>query len=279
LISWNTAGASNGTHEVALRIVSAAGNAVTVDDHVVTIAGSAGAKGSVADVQIGPGSPAVIRGAPNGTGASDEANLSAHWVRTRKAAFTSRYGVRNRISGSLTTSAGQPISGALLDVYATPGYQDARTQSLGGVRTGTSGQWTLMLAPGISSCMLRIAYRGHLNDTVPAATATLRLGVHAGIALRITPHVTSVSQKIFFSGVLHGTPIPPGGKQLVLEASSGAEWIQFKTIHTNSHGHYQASYRFKFPGPATYHFRVLSPHESNFPYLNGTSNNITVHER
>jgi hypothetical protein len=126
---------------------------------------------------------------------------------------------------------------------------------------------------------LRFEYRSHQNDTIAAATAALALRVHAGLALRIAPRVTSVGRSIFFSGTLHGTPIPPGGKQLVLEASSGGEWIQFRTITTNSKGHYRASYRFKFPGPVVYRFRVLSSDEADFPFLDGTSNIVAVHER
>jgi hypothetical protein len=115
---------------------------------------------------------------------------------------------------------------------------------------------------------------------VAVATATLRLNVHAGIALKIAPRSVSVGRKIFFSGVLHGEPIPEGGKQLVLEARSGrGEWIQFNTIRTNASGRYQASYRFKFPGPITYQFRVLSRYEADFPFLEGTSNAVDVHER
>jgi hypothetical protein len=104
----------------------------------------------------------------------------------------------------------------------------------------------------------RFAYRSHVDDTVPVATATLTLRVHAGIVLRIAPHVTSVGRTIHFSGALHGAPVPPGGKQLVLEASSGGEWIQFDTLTTSARGRYHASYRFKFPGPVAYRFRVLS---------------------
>lgn len=79
--------------------------------------------------------------------------------------------------------------------------------------------------------------------------------------------------------MLHGAPIPPGGKQLVLEASSGGEWIQFDTISTTAKGRYRASHRFKFPGPATYRFRVLSRHEADFPFLAGVSNVVGVYER
>jgi hypothetical protein len=126
--------------------------------------------------------------------------------------------------------------------------------------------------------VLRLVYYSHVNDTVPAATATLTLRVHAGLTLRVTPHGASVGRRIYFSGVLHGTPIPPGGKQLVLEASSGGEWVQFNTIRTDARGRYHASYRFRYPGPVTYRFRVLSRYEADFPFLDGTSSSIAVHE-
>jgi hypothetical protein len=161
----------------------------------------------------------------------------------------------------------------------TPSYEGAKTVSLAGVRTGPTGEWTLALPRDVSSSALRFAYRSHQNDTVPVATAALTLRVHAGIALRIVPRVTSVGHTIHFSGVLVGAPITPGGKQLVLEASSGWEWIEFRTISTDAHGRYHASYRFKFPGPITYRFRVLSRHEADFAFLAGASNIVDVHER
>jgi hypothetical protein len=65
----------------------------------------------------------------------------------------------------------------------------------------------------------------------------------------------------------------------VLEASSGGEWVQFDTISTGAKGRFRASYRFKFPGPVTYRFRVLSRYEADFPFRDGTSNVVGVHER
>jgi hypothetical protein len=205
--------------------------------------------------------------------------LTARWKSTSKAARTSRYGQADGVTGRLTTSTGQPISGALLDITATPADQGAKSASLGSVRTGSTGAWTLILPRAISSSTLRFVYRSHVNDTIPVATATLTLRVHAGIALRIVPRVTSVGHTIVFAGTLHGAAIPTGGKQLVLEASSGREWVQFDTITTNAKGRYRASYRFKFPGPASYRFRVYAPHEADFPFLVGTSNVVDVYER
>ncbi len=270
----NTAGLPNGTYYITVKAYDPAGNVTASSSPApVTVQNGPGAPGPV-----GPGSPLALRGALNGTNASDQAKLTAHWTRTRKAALTSRYGVRNRISGTLTTLAGQPVSGAAIDVFQTPAYQGAHSHHLAGALTSSSGQWAVALPGNVSSGTLSLRYRSHVNDTVAVATATLTLRVHAGLTLKISPRAVSVGERIFFSGKLAGAPIPQGGKQLVLEASSGGEWIQFKAIHTGPKGRYHASYRFKFPGPATYRFRVLCPYEADFPFLEGASSNIAVHE-
>jgi len=270
----NTSQLTAGAHSLELIVEDAAGNRTVVYDGTITVGGS-----PAMATPIGPGSPAALRGPPNGTNASDQATLTARWTSTAKAKRTSRYGAADRITGRLTAPGGVGISGASIDVYETPTYQGARTLRLAGVRTGPTGLWTLTLPRDISSDTLRFAYRSHVDDTEPVATATLTLRVYAGIALRIAPRVTSVGRTIHFSGVLHGGPVPPGGKQLVLEASSGGEWVQFDTITTDAHGRYHAGYRFKFPGPVTYRFRIVSPSEADFPYLGGASNTVDVHER
>jgi hypothetical protein len=172
-----------------------------------------------------------------------------------------------------------PISGASLDVFQTPAFEGARTVLLARISTGAGGEFRYELPANVSSSALRLEYRSHQNDTVPVAAAALTLKVRAGLALRIAPRIASVGRQIYFSGVLHGTPIPPGGKQLVLEASSGGGWVQFDTISTDAKGHFKAGYRFKFPGPIRYEFRVLCPHEADFPFTAGTSNVVGVFER
>jgi len=270
----NTTKLSNGSHQLKVTLQDAAGNSSTVYAGTITVANLSSSTGTL----IGPGSPTAERGAANGMNASDQAKLTARWNSTAKPTRTNGYGQADRIMGRLTTSTGQPISGAALDVSETPADQGAKTVQLAGVRTGPTGAWTLTLPKDISSSTLRVAYRSHVDDTVPVATAALTLRVHAGIRLRIEPHVTSVGHRIVFTGVLHGVPIPPGGKQLVLEASSGGEWVEFRTITANEKGRYRATYRFKFPGPASYRFRVYVPHEADFPFLAGTSNVVGVYE-
>jgi hypothetical protein len=266
---------TTGAHHLQVTVTDAAGDQATAYDGTISIANPNSPTGS----PIGPGSPAALRGPANGTNASDQAKLTARWTSTAKSLRSTRYGVLDRVTGQLVTPSGLAISGATIDVDETPSYHGASAMRITGARTGPTGKWTLTLPRGISSSVLRFVYRSHQNDTVAAATATLRLSVHAGLLLHIAPRSASVGRRIYFSGVLHGVPIPAGGKQLVLEARSGREWIQFQTIRTNAHGGYRATYRFKFPGPITYKFRVLSRYEADFPFLDGTSNAVNVNER
>jgi hypothetical protein len=274
-IPLDTTQLANGQHHLQVVVGDAAGDEATAYDDTISIANP----GSPAGSPIGPGSPAALRGPANGMNASDQAKLTARWASTTKALRTVRYGQADRVTGRLTTQGGQAISGAELDVDQTPADNRVpTTHIIAEARTGSMGQWTLTLPRGISSSTVRVAYRSHQNDTIPVATAVLDLRVHAGIVLHITPRSTSVGRRILFSGVLHGTPIPPAGKQLVLEARSGGEWVQFDTIRTAADGRYHASYRFKFPGPVAYQFRVLSRYEADFPFQDGTSNAVDVHE-
>jgi hypothetical protein len=276
-LTLDTSQLTPGAHSLELIVEDAAGNQTVAYDGTITIAASAAT--ATSNDAIGPGSPLALRGATNGVDASDQAHLTARWRSTTNTTLTTRYDTHARAAGRLTTITGQPISGAVLDVYETPAYQGAHSQRLTVARTGTSGEWTLTLPPGVPSSTLTIDYHSHVDDTVPVATAALKLGVRAAITLHISPRVTSVGHTIHFSGTLHGEPIPPGGKQLVLEASSGGEWIQFDTLTTSTHGHFHASYRFRFPGPVRYEFRVLAHDEADFPFLQGTSNRVTIYER
>ena len=185
-IPVNTTKFSNGSHRLQVTVQDAANNSSTVYAGTISVANSSGAGGG-ATAPISPGSPLALRGAANGTNASDEAKLTARWQGTSKATRTSRYGQADRVTGRLTTSTGQPISGALLDVTTTAAAQGARTASLASVPTGPTGAWTLTLPRGVSSSTVRFAYRSHVDDTVPVATATLALRVHAGIAFGSRP--------------------------------------------------------------------------------------------
>lgn len=264
-VGLDTTKLTNGTHHLIVSVLDAAGNGAPVLDRAIAVANP-----------LPPAPP----GPANGTNASAQATLTASWHGTNRAHIACAYGRAPAISGRLTGPGGIPVAGALIDLLDTPAYTGAKPVALASPRTAANGGFTVRLPHGIGSGRLTLAYRAHLDAEPPAATRALTLSVRAGIALRIAPRTTSIGHTIRFTGELRGAPLPPGGKQLVLEARSpGSEWIQFDVIHTSAKGRFHASYRFKFPGPAAYRFRVVSNAEADFPFATGASNVVGVYER
>jgi hypothetical protein len=286
-LGFDTTRVANGTHHLVVSVIDAAGNAAPVLDRNVTIANptppgpsapGSGATGSSG--QASGGNAAASATAPNGSNASAQAVLAVNWTATRRERLSCRYGRAQTITGQLTAPGGAPIGGAQIDLVALPSYAGARSIAMPSPYTGQDGRFTVNLPGGISSRTLRFAYRVHLGDTLPVATHTLTLSVEAGIALSISPRTASVGHSIFFRGRLLGGSIPRGGKQLVLEARSpGSSWMEFNVIRADARGRYRARYRFRFPGPARYQFRVLSEAEAAYPFAPGASNVVGVRER
>ncbi|MDQ6810951.1 MAG: hypothetical protein M3Z95_03510 [Actinomycetota bacterium] len=261
-VPFDTTRVPNGPHHLIVRVIDAAGNGAPVLDRNVTVSN--------------PGAP----GPPNGVNASVQATLSATWRGARRERITSSFGRAHSVVGRLTTAGGAPISGALIDLVALPAYTAAKPVQMASPRTGPDGSFSVRVPAGVSSRTLRFSYRPSVGAVPAVATHTLALSVRAGIALSVTPPTVSVGGSIQFHGRLRGGPIPPGGKALVLEArSAGSGWLEFNVIRTGARGRFSASYRFKFPGPAGYQFRVLSEPEADFPFAAGASNVVGVYER
>ncbi|HEY4812292.1 MAG TPA: carboxypeptidase-like regulatory domain-containing protein [Solirubrobacteraceae bacterium] len=270
-VGLDTTTMANGAHHLVVSVIDAAGNAATVLDRNITIEN--------AQPPGGQGGQSVAVGGPNGTNASTQATLTVSWKGAKGKRLTSSYGHPQAIVGRLTGVGGVPIKGAHIDVLATPAYAGASAAAMLGPTTGADGRFSMELPAGLSSRTLRVMYSSRAGMP-PVATKTLTLSVRAGVTLRVLPRTASVGRSVYFSGRLLGGPIPSGGKLLVLEARSpGGAWLEFDVIRTSSHGRYRASYRFKFPGPARYQFRVLCETEADYPFATGSSHVVGVSER
>ncbi len=270
--TFDTTQVPNGMHELLVQVTDASGAATTVLDRKVLFQNGAAPGGT--------GGVSGATSAPNGTNASASAALRVRWGHSKSADLTSNWGQARRIVGTLTSSTGQPISGAVVGVRAMASYAGASPTSLGSVMTDAHGAFASTVPGNATSRTLTFAYDAHIGDSQPAATASLTLLVHAGISMSVRPHMTAVGRVITFRGVVRGGPIPLGGKQLVLEARApGSAWIEFQVIRTNGRGRFTARYRFRFAGPASYQFRAVSEYEADFPFLGGASNVVGVFER
>jgi hypothetical protein len=269
-VPFDTAVLSNGVHHLVVSVTDAAGNATTVLDREITVANP-----------VPPGTGAgSTRGPTNGVDPSERATLSARWKGRSGAHLSGRYGGTHTIEGRLAGPEGHGIADAEVEVGELPAYTGASIRALAAPRTNAQGDWSLALPRDLSSCALRIVYRSHLGDALPASTRTLTLTVPAALRLSIFPRTARTEGAIRFDGRLLGDPVPPGGKQLVLEARSpGGPWIEFHVIRTRAHARFAYLYRFRLPGPAHYQFRVLSEQEADYPFATGASNVVEVLER
>jgi hypothetical protein len=280
-VALDTTRFPNGAHHLVVSVLDAAGNSAPVLDREVTFA-NPGPAGASQGAGTSAGGPAGVSapGAPNGQNASNPAQLAVAWAGTRSAHLISVFGRVHVATGRLTTSGGQPIAGALVEVSAAPSAAGAASTGLPAVRTRADGTFSLRLPPTASSRSLRFTYRAHVGDAVPAASATLELTVRAGISLAIAPRVASAGRRIYFTARLLGAPIPSSGKLVVLEArAAGGGWIKFDVVRSSRGGVGRASYRFRFAGPVHYQFRAVAEAEADYPYSAGASNVVRVFER
>ena len=266
-VGLDTTRVSNGAHHLVVSVIDAAGNAAPVLDRNISI-----------DNPPPPGAPGSP-GGPNGTNASARATLTVGWKGTRSERLTSGFGRAETVVGRLTGPGGVPIQAARIDVLATPAYAGARAAAMASPLTAPDGSFSIRLPAGVSSRALRFAYSSSVG-AAPVVTKTLTLSVRAGVSMSIAPRTASVGRSIHFSGRLRGGPVPSGGKLLVLEARSpGGAWLEFDVVRSDARGRYHASYRFKFPGPADYQFRVLCEAEADYPFATGSSRVVGVRER
>jgi hypothetical protein len=291
-VTLDTTKLSDGSHRLLVEVTNAAGNVTTVLERTIEVT-NGGAGGTV--LSGGASTAGVLQTAttvgsplprPNGVPASARASIVARWVATRGGRrglhgprLTGRFGERETIAGRLTGPAGEAIASAEIAISVRRRYGGAPTVTLGDVRTDRQGRFTIHLGQGSSSERLRLTYSPTLGG-VPVASQSLSLLVPAGVLLHVTPSSVAVSQTIRLAGRVLGGPIPPGGKQVVLEARSvHTPWLQFLVLHADRSGRFHGSHRFRLPGPVRYRFRAVCPAEADFPYTTGISRSVSVWER
>ncbi len=259
--TFDQSGLPDGAHNLKVQIEDAAGNAATVVNRPVTIVAG--------------------RGGVNGSGASDSARLTVRWTRTRRATMRTGSPRRAVLSGRLVDQAGNPISGATLDVLTRTTVPSSRERaSLRRPVTRASGYFTLRMSSKATSRDVRIVYRSHANDSNPVAQKIMKLRVRARLRLSGSPRRARAGTVVRFRGRLLSLPIPRRGKQIVLQGrAGGGRWQNFDVVRTDSRGRFRANYRFRTSAGGTYSFRALSRFEAAYPYIAGYSRALRVVKR
>jgi hypothetical protein len=269
-LQWNSAAVANGTHEVAVQIVNAAGNPLIVDQHPITIANQAIQASGVA-------LNGALAHTANGTPCSGEEMEVA--VNGKRDAPIIRYGKLATVKGVLHCGA-VPARGAQIAVSTVGGPPSAKIASA--IKTAADGSFSYAVPPGPSRRLL-FSYTAYSDDPQPSATAQATIAVRPNIALRIDPRGTRTNGKpIHWKGVISGGPIPAGGVALNLEVQEGRRWKIFEQIGTDRKGRFHFNYRFHSTSePTVYRFRVALPKvgSAGYDYAPGASNKVAIHVR
>jgi hypothetical protein len=270
-IQWNTTEASDGTHELALRVIDAAGNALIVGEHPVTIDNPPAqtSSGSISGASGGPAAH-VANGDPC---AGEELGLR---VNGERGVPVIPYGKPVTVQGVLHCGT-VAIRDAQVAIATVAGPASAASDST--VQTGLDGSFSYTVPAGPDRS-LQFSYTAYSDDPGPSASAIATIAIRPKIKLKIGPQHTSNRHSIRWAGTIAGGPIPAQGVTLDVEVQEGRRWRIFDQIVTSHSGKFRYSYRFHATVEATtYKFRVALPDNGSvgYPYTPGASNTVAVH--
>ena len=271
----NTAPLKNDTYAVSLAITDAAGNVTNDALGSVTINNPSASASSLGALP-GPGAVGASSGlsigvgSPNGSGASEVAQLRLGVSRAPTRAFAHR---AVRLTGRLLDAQEHPIGKAALDVIQQVTGTN-RMEVVAHAVTAADGTFAVGVPAGPSRA-IEVAYRAFSADTRYAAQATLEESVTAGVRLKITPRRTSSQGTIIITGTVQG-PIPKQGALVDLLVHYRGRWEPFRTPRTNARGRFRVVYQFQ-GGVGRFPFRAEVPAgQVGFPFASGTSKVVSV---
>jgi hypothetical protein len=216
------------------------------------------------------GLPAAGSGAPNGTGASETAQLRLGVPLAISRSFARR---AFKLTGRLLDGQGRPIGGATLDVLQQLDGSNT-PQVIRRAKTSSSGALTVAVPAGPSR-LIEIAYRAFAGDASYAAEAEIEESVGAGVQLDVAPRHTSSTGTIVLRGRVLG-PIPPPGLVIELLVHYRGHWEPFRDPRSDSSGRFQVVYEFE-GGVGRFPFRAeVLGGQSGFPFTHGDSRPVDV---
>lgn len=231
-----------------------------------------------------PTAPSGLAGGITGAGSLGPANglaaSRAAVLRLAARALTRTFAQRAFVlRGQLLDTAGQPISGARLEVLQRP-QGSTSSRVIAHATTRGDGSFTVHVPKGPSR-LVQVAYRAFALEAGYAAKASVKEAVKASAHLRITPTSTTPSGMIVLTGAVQG-PVPRAGALVDLLVFYHGRWVPIPsaskdaTVRTDSAGHFTVAYRFQ-GGTGRFPFRAEMPAgQAGFPYARGYSNKVDV---
>ena len=220
------------------------------------------------------------RGPLNGSGATEDANLTARFSGGTKTRKTVSYRSRPTITGRLLNSAGRAIAGAQLRVLTRDRRSGARFVERYTTKTGADGIYRLKVRAAASR-LVQVGWRSHTNDPGFQENAYVTMNARASSSLKASARTVGVGQAVRLSGTVRGT-IPSRGVPVIFQGRSGnGRYTTFADGRANGKGRFTTSYRFRSGASRgrTFSFRVKLRGDARFPYALGYSARVKVRVR
>jgi len=183
---------------------------------------------------------------------------------------TVRYGRGATFAGRLIAGRHAPLAGMPVRVIERFDPGAVPRERVSTVRTGAGGAFSIHLAPGPSRDL--VAAVAPTATMRGASSRPLRLTVRSGVKMRVSSTVARVggAPVVFRGGVAaNGATIPTEGKTVQLQFRlPGLPWSDFRTVHTDPHGHFHYAYRFADDDSrgVRFQFRAYAPAQAGWPF-------------
>ena len=221
--------------------------------------------------------PVVIEGAPNGSGASRAAVLSAGFGPRAKAIRTLRFGRSALVRGRLTATSGAPIAGATVQVDTRIRRPGAGFRPLATATTRPDGRFAVRVRRGPSRDV-RLHYVAFSGDPAASAVRGLRLETRAGVRISASRKRVRLGGRVRFTARLRGGPYPSGRAVVVLQGyQRGFGWRPVRVMR-GRRDRYAATYRFQRVRTML-RLRAYVGRQDGYPYATGKSRSVAVRVR
>lgn len=213
----------------------------------------------------------------NGANATARARMEAAFQRATGSTarrITLRAGRRVAIVGRLTDASGAGIADAR--VGAAWRVVGRGWVARPGVKTGPDGRFVYMLPPGPSRDV-RFTYFAFSDSHAVELSNVVHVDALAPLTIRADPQHLSGDRVVRLNGRVDvRTGMPRSGLLVTLQGfQQGYGWRTFRTVHTDRHGRWHTSYRFRSTH-GRFGFRALVPRQGRFPYAPSRSPGVFV---
>ncbi|HEU4701719.1 MAG TPA: carboxypeptidase-like regulatory domain-containing protein [Conexibacter sp.] len=213
----------------------------------------------------------------NGGNATARARMEAAFQRADGSTarrIKLRAGRRIAIVGRLTDASGAGIAGAR--VGAAWRIVGRGWVARPGVRTGSDGRFVYVLPAGPSRDV-RFTYFAFSDSSAVELSNVVHVDALAPLTIRADRSRVTGDRVVRLSGRVGAhTEIPRTGLLVTLQGfQQGYGWRTFRTVRTDRHGRWVASYRFRSTH-GRFGFRALVPRQGRFPFASSRSAGVFV---